>query len=70
MDPVEIVEVEEDLVGEVEVVAAVDPVLVKEDLVGQVDFLGSMIGTLMYFCNNVNIKFVASKFIRFKLNDL
>jgi hypothetical protein len=43
-------------VGAVEVVAAV---LVKEDLVGKVEFLGSMIGTLMYFCNNVNIKFVA-----------
>ena len=48
VDPVVVVELEEDLVGEVEVVAAVDPVLVKEDLVEKVEFLGSMIDTISY----------------------
>jgi hypothetical protein len=50
VDPVEVVEVEEDLVGEVEVVAAVDPVLVKEDLVGKVNMI-SFITQQMYWKN-------------------
>ena len=37
--------------------AVVDLVVVKADLMGEVEYLGSMIGTVMYFCNNVNIKF-------------